>query len=119
MARLLLKPGDHGVVALVGPADVDAGQDPAGDDDADAEDDAEGDVPGDLEGEQAGPEGDEEDEAVVEDEGDSGELEREPVLAVDEVLELRILQQLQVAVRLLTRHRAGILPFGGGIRQKQ
>src|SRR5581483_1630702 len=112
MAGLLLEPGDHGVVALVGPSDVDPGEGPAGYDDADAEQDAEGDVAGDLRPEEVAPEGDQEDEAVVDGEGDPGELNRELVLALDEILELGVFQEMEIPSGFA--HRGGILPFGEG-----
>src|SRR4051812_27575983 len=116
MLRLLLESGDHGVVFLIGPADVDPREYPAGDDDGDSQDDAEGDVADHLGGKEAAPEGDQEDEAVVDDQGDRGELDGEAVLAGDEVLELGILEELEVAVGGVA-HEAGILPQPGKGRQ--
>src|SRR5262245_27239794 len=109
MPRLLLEPGHHGVVVAVRPADVDAREEEAGDDDPDAEQDAERDAADALGGEDVALERDEEDEAVVDDQGHGGELDRDPVLPRGEVLELGILEELQVA-SMLVAHEGGILP---------
>src|SRR6185436_8794218 len=111
MARLLLEPVDHRVVVAVRPAHVDAGQDEAGEDDADAEEDAERDVAGDLRAEEVALERDEEDEAVVDDQGRDRKVDRDGVLAGDEVLEVGVVEEMQVAPVRIT-HRGGILPKG-------
>src|SRR5258708_1937853 len=109
MLRLFLDAGDHGVVVAIGPADVDSGEDPAGEDDADAERDAERHVAGDFGREDVALEGDQEDEAVVEDQRHRGELKGEAVLAAGGILELPVLKEMQGSVGGGT-HEARLLP---------
>src|SRR6185369_1532903 len=109
MSRLLPEPVDHRVVVPVRPADVDAREEEAGEDDADAEEDAERDVAGGLRAEEVALERDEEDEAVVDDQRRDREVDRDGVLAGDEVLEVGVVEELKISPVRFT-HRGGILP---------
>src|SRR5690242_10662146 len=97
MSRLLLEPVDHRVVVAVRPAHIDAGQEKAGDDDPDAEEDAERDVAGDLPAEEVALERDEENEAVVDDQGRDRQVDRDGVLAGDEIFEVGVFEEMEVA----------------------
>src|SRR2546427_13271994 len=81
LRQLVLDVLDQRVVLAVGPADVDARQEPGGQDDSDPDRDAERDVRRNLDSEDALLERDQEDEAVVDDQGDEGEQKRDAGLA--------------------------------------
>src|SRR5215831_7004086 len=82
---------DESVVPGVRPADIDARQQPGGEDDADADRDAESDVRGDLHAEDALLERDQENETVVDDQRDRRQDQGDSVLARREEKEFRVL----------------------------
>src|SRR5579863_3109064 len=77
-----------GVLDAVRPGDVDAGEDPGGHDDANADRDADRGVFADLLRQEGLVGGDQQDEAVVHDEQQEGQDDRDRPLAADQLLEL-------------------------------